>query len=78
MIDPANTLKEVLAEAHNLVRNRLKEHGIEAPHLVVALTSDQVILRSNVSEDGLRSFGEDLIGVADQLKVEPELERTTQ
>ncbi|GEP61863.1 hypothetical protein [Reyranella soli] len=62
-------------------RKRLKEHGIEFPHLVVAVTPDgQVIWQptdqdvglgkhSNVSPDGLRSFGNDLIKVAERLEV---------
>jgi hypothetical protein len=39
------------------------------PHLVVAVTPEgQIVLRSNVSPDALRSFGEDLINVADKLR----------
>jgi len=38
------------------------------PHLVVAVTPDgEVVLRSNVSPDVLRSFGEDLKNIADEL-----------
>jgi hypothetical protein len=69
MTDP-EILEEVLAEADVLIRRRLKEHGIEFPHLVVAVTPDgQVIWHSNVSPDGLRSFGNDLIKVAERLEV---------
>ena len=44
-----------------------------SPHLVVAVTPDgEVVLRSNVSPDALRCFGEDLINVADELESMPE------
>jgi hypothetical protein len=43
------------------------------PHLVIAVTPDsQVVLRSNVNPDVLRSFGEDLKNVADELTAPPE------
>jgi hypothetical protein len=39
------------------------------PHLVIAVTRDgEVVLRSNVSPEMLRSFGQDLINVADELE----------
>ena len=39
------------------------------PHLVIAVTPDgEVVLRSNVSPDVLRSFGEDLKNIADELE----------
>jgi len=48
-----------LAEADVLVRLRLKEIGLEVPHLVVAVMPDgEVVLRSNVSPDVLRSLEE--------------------
>ena len=40
MADVVRTLGEVLAEADALIRVRLKEIGIEVPHLVVAVTPD--------------------------------------
>ena len=46
---------------------RLKEHGLELPHLVIAVTPDrQVVLRSNVSPDVLGSFRDYLKKVADE------------
>jgi hypothetical protein len=72
MADGVRTLEKVLAEADALVRLRLKEMGLEVPHLVVAVTPDgEVVLRSNVSPDVLRSFGEDLVNVADELEAPP-------
>jgi hypothetical protein len=72
MTDPFRTLEKVLAEADVLVRLRLKENGLEVPHLVIAVTPDgEVVLRSNVSADVLRSFGQDLINVADELEAPP-------
>ena len=48
------------------------------PHLVIAVTPDgQVVLRSNVSADVLRSFGEDLKSVADELEAPPKPGDTT-
>jgi len=78
MKDPVQVLEEVLGEADALIRHRLKQRGIEFPHLVVAVTPDgQAILRSNVSPAALRSFGEDLIGVADEFEASPEPGDTT-
>ena len=69
MADVVRTLESILAEADVLVRLRLKEIGLEVPHLVVAVTPDgEVVLRSNVSPDVLRSFGEDLKNIADELE----------
>ena len=78
MADVVRTLESVLAEADVLVRLRLKEIGLEVPHLVVAVTPDgEVVLRSNVSLDVLRSLGEDLKNIADELEAPPEPGDTT-
>lgn len=72
MRDNAATIEEILGEADALIRQRQKDRGLEFPHLVVAVTPDgQAVLRSNVSPDGLRSFGEDLENVADELEAPP-------
>jgi hypothetical protein len=66
--DVAAILEEILGEADALIRRRLKEQGLELPHLVIAVTPvGEVVLRSNVSADVLHSFGEDLKNVADEL-----------
>jgi hypothetical protein len=78
MADVVRTLGEVLAEADPLIRVRLKEAGLEVPHLVVAVTPDgEVVLRSNVSPDVLRSFGEDLKNIAEELESAPQSDDTT-
>jgi len=78
MADVVRTLENVLAQADVLVRLRLKEIGLEVPHLVVAVTPDgDVVLRSNVSSDVLRSLGEDLKNIADELEATPEQGDTT-
>jgi hypothetical protein len=78
MADVVRTLENVLAEADVLVRLRLKEIGLEVPHLIVAVTPDgEVVLRSNVSPDVLRSFSEDLKNIADELEMPPEPGDTT-
>jgi hypothetical protein len=52
MQDTAAILDEILGEADALIRLRLKEQGLELPHLVIAVTPDsQVVLRSNVRAD---------------------------
>lgn len=67
MADVVRTLEKVLAEADVLVRLRLKEAGLEVSHLVMAATPDgEVVLRSNVSSEALRSFGENLKNIADE------------
>jgi hypothetical protein len=72
MQDTAAILGEILLEAEALIRQRQKERGLEFPHLVVAVAPDgQVVLQSNVSPDGLRSFSEDLENVADELTAPP-------
>jgi hypothetical protein len=69
MTDAIPSLEKVLAEADALIRVRLKEIGLDVPHLVIAVTPDgEVVLRSNVSPDALRSFGEDLKNIADELE----------
>jgi len=78
MADGVRTLEKVLAEADALVRLRLKEMGLEVPHLVIAVTPDgEVVLRSNVSPDVLRTFGEDLKNIADELEAAPTSGDTT-
>ena len=73
MADVVRTLENVLAQADVLVRLRLKEIGLEVPHFVVAVTPDgDVVLRSNVSSDVLRSLGEDLKNITDELEATPE------
>ena len=72
MTNAVRTLEKVLTEADVLIRLRLKEIGLEVPHLIVAVTPDgEVVLRSNVSPDVLRSFGEDLKNIADELEAPP-------
>jgi hypothetical protein len=78
MADVVRTLESIIAEADVLVRLRLKEIGLDVPHLVVAVTPDgEDVLRSNVNPDVLRSFGEDLKNIADELEVPPKPGDTT-
>jgi hypothetical protein len=39
MKDPVQVLEEVLGEADALIRHRLKQRGLEFPHLVVAVAA---------------------------------------
>jgi hypothetical protein len=66
---PTDALERILGEADALIRRRLIEAGLELPHVTVAVTPEgQIVLRSNVSADVLRSFGQDLSNVADELE----------
>jgi hypothetical protein len=68
MQNVAAILEEILNEADALIRQRLKEKGIDLPHLVVGATpDDQMVMRTNGDPDVARSFGEDLKEVADEL-----------
>ena len=61
-----------------LIRLRLKEQGLELPHLVVGATPDnQIVVRSNGDAEVMRSFGEDLMNVAEELTAPPEPGDTT-
>ena len=74
----AAILGEILSEADALIRLRLKEQGLELPHLVVGATpDDQIVVRTNGDADVVRSFGEDLKNVADELTAPPEPGDTT-
>jgi hypothetical protein len=70
--DHAAVLEQILGEADDLTRRRLKDNELQAPYVVLAVTPDgQVVLRSNVSPDVLRSFSENLKNVADELTAPP-------
>jgi hypothetical protein len=59
MRNVAAILQEILNEADALIRQRLKEQGLELPHLVVGATADnQIVVRSNGDSDIMRSSGE--------------------
>ncbi len=76
--DPVDAIQKILGEADDLIRQRLKESQLAVPHLVIGVTPDgQVVLRSNVSPDVLRTFGQDLINVADELEAPPKQGDTT-
>jgi len=74
----AAILGEILSEADELIRLRLKGQGLELPHLVVGATPDnQIVVRSNGDHEVMRSFGEDLKNVADELEAPPKPGDTT-
>ena len=76
--DAAAILGEILSEADALIRLRLKEQGLELPHLVVGANPDnQIVVRSNGDHEVMRSFGEDLKNVADELTAPPDPGDTT-
>ena len=67
--DAAAILGEILSEADALIRLRLTEQGLDLSHLVVGATPDnQIVVRSNGDAEVMRSFGEDLKNVADELE----------
>ena len=66
--EPAEVLEDILSEADAVIRRRLEEQGLELPHLVLAVTPDnKIVLRGNVSPNVLKSFGQDLQDVAEEL-----------
>ena len=71
MTNAVRTVEKVLTEADVLIRFRLKEVGLDLPHLVIAATPDGEVVRSNVDPDVLRSFSEDLKNIADELEASP-------
>jgi hypothetical protein len=74
----AAILGEILSEADALIRLRLKEQGLELPYLVVGATPDnQIVVRNNGDHEVMRSFGEDLQNVADELEAPPKPGDTT-
>jgi len=74
----AEILEDILGEADALIRQRQKDRGLDFAHLVIAVTPDgQVVVGSNVSPDGLRSFSEDLKDIADELTGPPKPGDTT-
>ena len=74
----AGVLEQILGEADALIRRRLEEAGLEVPHLIVAATPDsEVVLRSNVSMDVVKAFGEDLQKLADEIGAPPTSADTT-
>ena len=76
--DADKILEDILGEADALIRQRQRDRGLGFPHLVIAVTPDgQVVLRGNVSPDGIRSFAQDLQEVADELTAPPEPGDTT-
>ena len=78
MTDPAAALQAILGEAGALIRRRLEDINLAVPHIVMAVTPEgEVILRSNVPPEVLRSFGDDLINVADELEAPPKPGDTT-
>jgi hypothetical protein len=77
-VGPAAIIEQILGEADAVFRQRLKDRGFELPYLVIVVTPDgQVVLRGNVSADVLRSFGEDLKNVANELEAPPDPGDTT-
>ena len=71
-------MQAILGEADALIRRRLKDTNLAVPHIVMAVTPEgEVILRSNVPPEVLRSFGDDLKNVADELITSPEPGDTT-
>jgi hypothetical protein len=78
MQNVAAILGEILSEADALIRLRLKEQGLELPHLVVGATPDnQIVVRSNGDAEVMRSIGEDLMNVAVELTAQPKAGDTT-
>jgi hypothetical protein len=55
MTDPAAAVQAILREADELIRRRLKDINVAVPHIAMAVTPGEVILRSNVAPEVLRA-----------------------
>ena len=68
MHDAVN-LEQILTEADDLIRRRLKESGLEVMHVILAITQDRMgVIRTNVGPEHLRSMGEELVNVSGQIE----------
>ncbi|GEP61048.1 hypothetical protein [Reyranella soli] len=78
MTNPADVLREILAEAEEIIRRRLEERGLKLPYVVFGVTAGgEILLTSNVPPNVLRSFGDDLKNIADRLEASPTRGDTT-
>lgn len=73
MSDHTDALQTVLTDVDQLLREKFRDLGLpDTPFVVVAISPDnQLVLRGNLSPDGLKHMAEDLSDAADDTKTWP-------
>jgi len=67
--DAAAKFEQILTEADALIRRRLEESGLEAMHVILAMTQDGMgVVRTNVGPELLRSRREVLVAVSGRIE----------
>jgi hypothetical protein len=62
-------LEQIMTEAGDLIRRRLKESGLEVMHVTLAITENGFgVVRTNVGPELLRSMGEELVDLSAQIE----------
>jgi len=62
-------LEQIMTEADDLIRRRLKESGLEVMHVTLAITENGFgVVRTNVGPKLLRSMGEALIDLSSRIE----------
>ena len=74
MNDPIAAISSILREANELICRRLQEARLMVSPVLAIVTPDRkVTLRTNVSPEVLRWFGEDLKNIAEKIGAAPKL-----
>ena len=61
-------LEQIMTEADDLIRRRLKESGLEVMHVTLPITEEGFgVVRTNVGPEILRSMGEELVDLSAQI-----------
>jgi hypothetical protein len=67
--DAAAKLEQILTEADDLIRRRLKESGLEVMHVTLAITENGFgVVRTNVGPELLRSMAEELVDLSSRIE----------
>lgn len=68
--DPDDQIQEIMAEAHKLISNRLRARGLEAVHVVFAVTNAGTgIVRTNAGLEVLKEMAETLGEIGGQIQL---------
>ena len=66
--DPVSEIESILTEADSLIRRRMKQRKLQAPHVVIAVTGDgAAVVRSNCGPDMLTDIAKGLGRVAREM-----------
>jgi hypothetical protein len=65
-------IEKIMTEGDDLLRRRLSARGLEAVHIIFAVTPDSTgVVRTNAGPDALRKLAETLWDIARHLQVQP-------